>query len=136
MGWHAVWFCADYVEMAVIPRGARNVRFEEAEEAANYIAIQSQVTGEYFLNGQYVIQWSGEYRAGVTLVYYRREDEQEEVFIPGPTLENLRFLVRGRTPRHPFKYLPPPPPWHHFFVVVFNWNIELFSCYSEASIPA
>ena len=40
------------------------------------------------------VQWTGEYRAGVTLIYYRREGEQEEVHIPGPSLENLRFLVR------------------------------------------
>lgn len=39
--------------MAVIPKGARNIRFEEVDEAANYIAIQSVETGEYYLNGQW-----------------------------------------------------------------------------------
>ena len=39
------------------------------------------------------VQWSGEYRAGFTLIYYRREGELEEVHIPGPSLEDLRFLV-------------------------------------------
>lgn len=39
------------------------------------------------------VQWSGEYRAGFTLIYYRREGELEEVHIPGPSVEDLRFLV-------------------------------------------
>ncbi len=106
--------------MVVIPKGSRNIRLEEVEEAANYIAIQSAETDEYYLNGQWYINnffdcvwqcfpnffikrtvgWTGEYRAGVTLIYYRREGEQEEVHIPGPTLENLRFLVIT----NPFRY--------------------------------
>lgn len=43
----------DYVEMVVIPKGARNIRFEEMDEAANYIAVQSVETNEYYLNGQW-----------------------------------------------------------------------------------
>lgn len=43
----------DYIEMVVIPKGARNIRFVEADEAANYIAIQSVETNEYYLNGQW-----------------------------------------------------------------------------------
>ena len=39
------------------------------------------------------VQWTGEYRAGVTLIYYRRDGEHEELHIPGPSLEDLRFLV-------------------------------------------
>jgi len=39
------------------------------------------------------VQWTGEYRAGVTLIYYRRDGEHEEMHIPGPSLEDLRFLV-------------------------------------------
>lgn len=43
----------DYIEMVVIPKGARNIRFEEVEDAANYIAIQSVETGDFYLNGQW-----------------------------------------------------------------------------------
>lgn len=39
--------------MVVIPKGSRNIRLEEVEEAANYIAIQSAETDEYYLNGQW-----------------------------------------------------------------------------------
>ena len=39
--------------MVVIPKGARNIRLVEADEAANYIAIQSVETNEYYLNGQW-----------------------------------------------------------------------------------
>lgn len=39
------------------------------------------------------VQWTGEYRAGITLIYYRREGELDEIHIPGPSLEDLRFLV-------------------------------------------
>lgn len=39
--------------MVVIPKGARNIRLIEADEAANYIVIQSVETNEYYLNGQW-----------------------------------------------------------------------------------
>uniref|UniRef100_A0A0P5WCA6 A disintegrin and metalloproteinase with thrombospondin motifs n=3 Tax=Daphnia magna TaxID=35525 RepID=A0A0P5WCA6_9CRUS len=94
----------DYVEMVVIPKGARNIRLIEADEAANYIAIQSVETNEYYLNGQWTVQWSGEYRAGFTLIYYRREGELEEVHIPGPSLEDLRFLLLFRAPNAGVSY--------------------------------
>ena len=45
----------DYVEMIVIPKGSRNIRMEEVDDAANYIAIQSESTNEYYLNGQWFV---------------------------------------------------------------------------------
>ena len=47
----------------------------------------------YELKFHRTVQWSGEYRAGLTLIYYRREGELEEIHIPGPSMEDLRFLV-------------------------------------------
>jgi ADAM-TS Spacer 1 len=49
---------ADYVEMFVIPKGARNIRVEELENASNYIAIQSEATKEFYLNGQWCVATS------------------------------------------------------------------------------
>ena len=46
---------ADYVEMFVIPKGARNIRVEELDNASNYIAIQSDATKEFYLNGQWCV---------------------------------------------------------------------------------
>ncbi|CAL1290601.1 unnamed protein product [Larinioides sclopetarius] len=81
-----------YVEVVEVPSGARNVRIEEKEEAINYLAVQGE-NGEFYLNGRWFIQWSGEYRAAGTTLYYQRDGEKESLHIPGPSKEPLRILV-------------------------------------------
>ena len=40
-----------------------------------------------------IIQWSGEYYAGGAIMYYTREGETEELFMPGPLTRPLTLLV-------------------------------------------
>lgn len=85
-----------YIEALVIPKGSRNIRVEEVEDVSNYIAVRGE-TGEYFLNGNWLIQWTGEYPAGGSTLYYRREGEKETVHIPGPSAENLSIMILYQT---------------------------------------
>lgn len=78
--------------MVEVPSGARNVRIDEKKEAINYLAVQG-LNGDFYLNGRWFIQWSGEYRAAGTTLYYQRDGEKESLHIPGPTKEPLRILV-------------------------------------------
>uniref|UniRef100_A0A3Q4B8I0 Peptidase M12B domain-containing protein n=1 Tax=Mola mola TaxID=94237 RepID=A0A3Q4B8I0_MOLML len=68
-----------YVDVGVIPAGARDILVQEVEEAGNFLALRSELSLEqYFLNGNYIIQWNGEYEAGGTTFYYERSRFQEK----------------------------------------------------------
>ncbi|XP_023217439.1 A disintegrin and metalloproteinase with thrombospondin motifs 7-like [Centruroides sculpturatus] len=85
-----------YVEVLKIPTGARNFRIEELGDANNYIAIQDS-SREFQLNGQWFIQWSGEYPVAGTIFYYSREGEKESLHAPGPTKEPVYILLLFQT---------------------------------------
>uniref|UniRef100_A0A3Q3S6J5 ADAM metallopeptidase with thrombospondin type 1 motif, 12 n=1 Tax=Mastacembelus armatus TaxID=205130 RepID=A0A3Q3S6J5_9TELE len=74
-----------YVNVGVIPAGARDILVKEVKEAGNFLALKSEATEEYFLNGNYIIQWNGEYKAGGTTFYYERSGNMENLTAPGPT---------------------------------------------------
>ena len=76
----------------VIPIGARNIRVEEIAEANNYLAIAND-RGQYYLNGYWFIQWSGDYDAAGTVIHYTREGNREKFFAPGPLKEALHIMV-------------------------------------------
>ncbi|KAL2088451.1 hypothetical protein ACEWY4_015350 [Coilia grayii] len=76
-----------YVDIGVIPTGARDIRIEEVAEAGNFLALRSSDPGKYFLNGGWTIQWNGEYKAAGTIFTYERTGHLENLTSPGPTLE-------------------------------------------------
>ena len=77
----------------MIPEGARNIRVEEVAEANNYLAVMND-KGEYYLNGHWFIQWSGEYKAGGTVINYERQSNKETFTATGPLKEPLHIMVR------------------------------------------
>lgn len=79
--------------MGVIPAGARDILVREAEEAANFLALRSVERDEYFLNGNLIIQWNGEYKAGGTTFYYERSGNMENLTSPGPTKQPVMLQV-------------------------------------------
>ena len=40
-----------------------------------------------------IIKWSGEYSAHGTMMYYKRQGETEELFLPGPLKVPLELMV-------------------------------------------
>ena len=83
---------AGYVEATVIPRGARNIRVEEVAGASNFLALAND-QGEYYLNGHWFIQWSGDYEMAGTVVRYDREGNKESFRAQGPLKEPLHIMV-------------------------------------------
>lgn len=79
--------------MGVIPVGARDIVVTEVEEAGNFLALKSGSSEEYFLNGNYIIQWNGEYVAGGTTFYYERSGNMENLTAPGPTKQPVMLQV-------------------------------------------
>ena len=85
-------FLIGYVEAKVIPVGARNIRVEEVAAANNYLALMDN-RGQYILNGNWYIQWSGDYEVAGTTVSYERVDNKERVVAQGPLQEPLHVMV-------------------------------------------
>lgn len=83
--------------MGVIPAGARDILVQEVEEAGNFLALRGELSEEYFLNGNYIIQWNGEYKAGGTTFYYERSGNLENLTAPGPTKEPVILQVCRHT---------------------------------------
>lgn len=97
-----------YVEAVVVPKGARNIKVVEVSEALNYIAVKGE-DDEFYLNGQWFIQWSGEYKAAGTMLYYQRDGEKESLHAPGPIKENLKILLlyQAENPGLTYEYTIP-----------------------------
>ncbi|XP_013867217.1 A disintegrin and metalloproteinase with thrombospondin motifs 12 [Austrofundulus limnaeus] len=95
-----------YVDVGVIPEGARDILVKEVEEAGNFLALRSQGLDEYFLNGNYIIQWNGEYEAGGTTFYYERSGNMENLTAPGPTKHPvvLQLLFQEKNPGIKYQY--------------------------------
>nr|XP_033476478.1 A disintegrin and metalloproteinase with thrombospondin motifs 12 [Epinephelus lanceolatus] len=97
-----------YVDVGVIPVGARDILVKEVEEAGNFLALRSEASEEeYFLNGNFIIQWNGEYEAGGTTFYYERSGNLENLTAPGPTKEPivLQLLFQERNPGIKYEYI-------------------------------
>ncbi|XP_019954888.2 A disintegrin and metalloproteinase with thrombospondin motifs 12 [Paralichthys olivaceus] len=82
-----------YVDVGVIPEGARDILVTEVKEAGNFLALRSEASEEYFLNGNFIIQWNGEYEAGETTFYYERSGNMENLTAPGPTKQPVMLQL-------------------------------------------
>lgn len=86
-------FGAGYVDIGLIPEGARDIRIEEVAESGNFLALRSNNPEKYFLNGDWTIQWTGEYKAAGTVFMYERTGQLENLTSPGPTMEPVWIQV-------------------------------------------
>ncbi|KAM7391303.1 hypothetical protein PAMP_022003 [Pampus punctatissimus] len=95
-----------YVDVGVIPEGARDILVQEVEEAGNFLALRGDGLEEYFLNGNFIIQWNGEYEAGGTTFFYERSGNMENLTAPGPTKHPvmLQLLFQEKNPGIKYEY--------------------------------
>ncbi|XP_036400161.1 A disintegrin and metalloproteinase with thrombospondin motifs 7-like [Megalops cyprinoides] len=95
-----------YVDVGLIPEGAWDIRVEEVAEAGNFLALRSNDSEKYFLNGGWTIQWNGEYKAGGTVFTYERTGHLENLTSPGPTLEPvwIQLLFQETNPGVRYEY--------------------------------
>ncbi|KAK0136944.1 A disintegrin and metalloproteinase with thrombospondin motifs 7 [Merluccius polli] len=95
-----------YVDIGLIPEGARDIRVEEMAAAGNFLALRSDKPDTYFLNGGWTIQWNGEYKAAGTVFTYERTDHLENLTSPGPTMEPLwiQLLFQETNPGVRYEY--------------------------------
>lgn len=82
-----------YVDIGVIPKGARDIRVMEVEGAGNFLAIRSEDPEKYYLNGGFIIQWNGNYKLAGTVFQYDRKGDLEKLMATGPTNESVWLQV-------------------------------------------
>uniref|UniRef100_A0A8C0KUZ2 A disintegrin and metalloproteinase with thrombospondin motifs 7 n=1 Tax=Canis lupus dingo TaxID=286419 RepID=A0A8C0KUZ2_CANLU len=95
-----------YVDVGLIPAGAREIRIEEMAEAANFLALRSEDPDKYFLNGGWTIQWNGDYQVAGTTFTYARTGNWENLTSPGPTNEPIwiQLLFQESNPGVRYEY--------------------------------
>ncbi|XP_059809012.1 A disintegrin and metalloproteinase with thrombospondin motifs 7-like [Hypanus sabinus] len=95
-----------YVDIGLIPEGAREIRIEEVAEAGNFLALRSDDPEKYFLNGGWIIQWNGDYKVAGTTFTYERNGNLENLTSPGPTREPvwIQLLFQETNPGVRFEY--------------------------------
>uniref|UniRef100_A0A7M4DZF2 ADAM metallopeptidase with thrombospondin type 1 motif 7 n=1 Tax=Crocodylus porosus TaxID=8502 RepID=A0A7M4DZF2_CROPO len=95
-----------YVDIGMIPTGAREIRIEEVAEAGNFLALRSEDPEKYFLNGGWTIQWNGDYKVAGTTFTYERTGNWENLTSPGPTVEPvwIQLLFQESNPGVRYQY--------------------------------
>ncbi|XP_075752918.1 A disintegrin and metalloproteinase with thrombospondin motifs 7 isoform X2 [Pelodiscus sinensis] len=95
-----------YVDIGMIPAGAREIRIEEVAEAGNFLALRSEDPEKYFLNGGWTIQWNGDYKVAGTTFTYERTGNWENLTSPGPTAEPvwIQLLFQETNPGVRYQY--------------------------------
>uniref|UniRef100_A0A6J0V7N1 A disintegrin and metalloproteinase with thrombospondin motifs 7 isoform X1 n=1 Tax=Pogona vitticeps TaxID=103695 RepID=A0A6J0V7N1_9SAUR len=95
-----------YVDVGLIPPGAREIRIEEVAEAENFLALRSEDPEKYFLNGGWTIQWNGNYKVAGTTFTYERTGNWENLTSPGPTEEPvwIQLLFQEKNPGIRYQY--------------------------------
>jgi len=83
-----------YNLVARLPKGACHLNVTQLQPSRNYFALR-RADGSYVLNGNWAIQWSGEYSAGGSSFTYRRQDaaSAELVTSAGPLQEPIDLMV-------------------------------------------
>ncbi|KDR20349.1 hypothetical protein L798_05516, partial [Zootermopsis nevadensis] len=94
-----------YNLIAQIPRGACNITISELKQSRNYLALRRS-DGNYVINGNWAINWSGVYEAVGTRFTYRRQDANngEIIEAPGPLMEPVDLMVIYQQPNPGIKY--------------------------------
>ena len=99
-----------YNDLLLIPAGATNIRITEAKTSNNYLALRNET--DYFLNGDWRIDFPGKYAGAGTTFHYEKTvkgsgkiAKLRAIFAPeqiralGPLTEPVFFVVSSRMHR-------------------------------------
>lgn len=83
-----------YNLIAQLPRGACNLSVSEMKHTSNFLALRYH-NGSYILNGDWAINWSGDYEGAGTRFTYRRGSNTvgQHLSAPGPLMEPLDLML-------------------------------------------
>uniref|UniRef100_A0A1B6CQ79 PLAC domain-containing protein n=1 Tax=Clastoptera arizonana TaxID=38151 RepID=A0A1B6CQ79_9HEMI len=88
-----------------LPQSACNLSITELKQSRNYLALR-RPDGSFILNGNWAINYSGEYNAAGSKFFYMREEENnvESISSPGPLMEPLDLMLIYQQPNPGIKY--------------------------------
>ena len=90
---------AGYNDILLIPKGATNILIEEIKATNNYLAVRN-ITGHYYLNGNWRIDYPATLEFAGSKFHYERKPlgffAPESVRALGPTTEALYVVVSSR----------------------------------------
>ncbi|NWR58165.1 PPN protein, partial [Bucorvus abyssinicus] len=96
-----------YNQIFIIPVGATSIRIEEVMPSRNFLAVKN-VRGEYYLNGQWTIDFSRVLHVASTVMHYDRGLEgdmaPELLHARGPTTEPLIIELISQEPNPGVQY--------------------------------
>ncbi|XP_044011690.1 papilin isoform X3 [Aphidius gifuensis] len=85
-----------YIDILFIPEGATNIAVKEIEPSNNYLAIRS-TTGQYYLNGNWRIDFPRSLRFAGTIFHYSRVPQgfsaPDTITAKGPTTEAIYIVL-------------------------------------------
>ena len=106
MAWYFKDLTNGYNDMLLIPAGATNLRITETKTSNNYLALRNS-SGGYIINGNWRIDFTGDYDAVGTTFHYEKTvkgrgkaAKLRAIFAPeqiralGPLTEPVYFVVR------------------------------------------
>ncbi|KAM6985144.1 A disintegrin and metalloproteinase with thrombospondin motifs 19-like [Aplochiton taeniatus] len=82
---------AGYVEVVLIPKGARRIRVLEEKPGQSYLALKD--SGKRSINSDWKIDPPGDFHVGGTTVHYARRGLWEKMSAKGPTTSPLHLMV-------------------------------------------
>ncbi|XP_071525609.1 thrombospondin type-1 domain-containing protein 4-like [Panulirus ornatus] len=94
-----------YNLIATLPRGAANITIQHAKPSTNYLALR-QPTGEFFLNGDWAVNSSGNYPSGGTTFSYQRPEryQGDKVTAIGPLTQPVDVMLFYQSPNPGIRY--------------------------------
>ncbi|XP_077137963.1 A disintegrin and metalloproteinase with thrombospondin motifs 12 [Ranitomeya variabilis] len=96
-----------YIDIGIIPKGARAIKIQEVAAAGNFLAMRSEDPEKYYLNGGFIIQWIGDYKVAGTTFHYERSEDLENLTASGPTNESIwiQLLFQENNPGVIYEYI-------------------------------
>ena len=96
-----------YNDVLLIPVGATNIKIREVKASNNYLAIRN-VTGHYYLNGNWRIDFPREMKFAGSTFHYERKPHAfiapETITALGPTSEALYVVLLYQEPNPGIEY--------------------------------
>ncbi|XP_047477820.1 thrombospondin type-1 domain-containing protein 4-like, partial [Penaeus chinensis] len=83
-----------YNIIATLPAGATNITIQHSKPSTNYLALRLQ-GGDFFINGNWAVNGSGNYPAAGTLFAYQRPEMflGDKVVAAGPLAQPVAFML-------------------------------------------
>ncbi|XP_077866750.1 A disintegrin and metalloproteinase with thrombospondin motifs 6 [Saccoglossus kowalevskii] len=83
-----------YQQVITIPKGVVHIEIAEVAVSRNYLALKKSINDDYYINGQWTIDWPRSYDvAGTVFSYERPNEEAEKLSALGPTNEDLIVML-------------------------------------------